>query len=171
MVRWLWAFVDRPAAQFAESAAFWTTVTGTRLSPRRGDHGQFATFQPDVGDACVKLQGVDRGDGAHVDLEFEDFAGALAEVRRLGGSVEAVDGDWALVHSPGGYALCVTGWHGAHKPPQPFTAPNGAVSRLDQVCVDIAPAALDAEMAFWAALTGWELRPARSEEFHFLAAP
>ncbi|MEV1201396.1 LytR C-terminal domain-containing protein [Microbispora rosea] len=56
------AFIDRPGDRFEEAAAFWTTVTGTRLSPRRGDDGEFATLLPASGDACVKIQAV--GDGA-----------------------------------------------------------------------------------------------------------
>ncbi len=36
-IRWTYAFADRPAARLADACAFWTAVTGTRLSrvPRR----------------------------------------------------------------------------------------------------------------------------------------
>lgn len=64
-VRRVPAFVDRPRERFAEAAAFWTAVTGTRLSPRRGDDGEFTTSLPGSGDAWVKLQAV--RDGAALD--------------------------------------------------------------------------------------------------------
>jgi hypothetical protein len=184
MIRWLWAFVDRPLAQFDDSALFWAAVTCTRLSPRRGEHGEFATFIPSVGDACVKLQGVFEGGGAHLDLEFEDHAGAVELVRQLGGRIVRDDppGRWSLVESPSGHAFCVTGWGGASRKPPPVwvgrldpVAPNDASdtgnNRLDQVCIDIAPEAFDAEVAFWSALTGWAARPGRYPEFHYLDAP
>jgi hypothetical protein len=50
-VRWVWAFIDRPLDTFAEAARFWTRVSGTTLSPRRGEHEQFATLLPPRGEA------------------------------------------------------------------------------------------------------------------------
>ena len=167
MIRWMWAFVDRPIERFDESAAFWTAVTDTRLSPRRGDLGEFATLLPAEGDACLKLQGVHGGGGAHLDLEFEDYRAAVRTAQDLGAAVVSAeeDEDLTVLRSPSGQAFCVTGWHGATR------RPPAASSRLDQVCVDLAPAAFDAEIAFWSALAGWEVRQGRFEEFSYLVSP
>ena len=174
MIRWTWAFVDRPEGDFEESVRFWTTVTGTTLSPRRGERGEFATLLPaeDDGDPCVKLQGVLSGGGAHLDLEFDDYGAALERVVAFGGAVAARDDEWAYVTSPSGYGLCVTAWTGGKRVPRPFVGPDGSRSRLDQVCVDIAPSALEAETAFWSGVSGLELVPSsRYEEFSWLRPP
>jgi hypothetical protein len=174
MIRWTWAFVDRPEADFEKSARFWTAVTGTTLSPRRGERGEFATLLPAEGDGdpYVKLQGLLSGGGAHLDLEFDDFEAALERVVEFGGSVGARDDAWAYVTSPSGYGLCVATWSGGKTVPQPFVGPDRVPSQLDQVCVDVAPSALEAEVAFWSGVSGLELVPSRRyEEFSWLRPP
>jgi predicted enzyme related to lactoylglutathione lyase len=174
MLKWAWSFIDRPERTFEDSARFWTAVTGTTLSARRGAHAEFATLVPPdgAGDASVKLQGVRSGNGAHIDLEFDDFDRALARAVDLGGGVVERDGEWAHVTSPSGYGLCVTGWHGATRAAAPFTAPDGTRTRLDQVCIDIAPSAHEAEVAFWSGLTGLKVVPSsRFAEFSWLERP
>ncbi|MEZ0111991.1 catechol 2,3-dioxygenase-like lactoylglutathione lyase family enzyme [Catenulispora sp. EB89] len=171
MLKWAWSFIDRPERTFEESARFWTAVTGTTLSARRGGREEFATLVPAEGDgdASVKLQGLLSGNGAHIDLEFEDFEAALARAAALGGSVVERDGEWAHVTSPSGYGLCVTAWHGATRVARPFVASDGTRSRLDQVCIDIAPSVHDAEVAFWSDLTGLPVEVSRRwEEFSWL---
>ncbi|HLT10103.1 MAG TPA: VOC family protein [Micromonosporaceae bacterium] len=66
-IPWACIFIDRPCEAFEQAADFWTTVTGTRLSARRGANGEFATLLPPDGDATVKLQGVGDSGGAHLD--------------------------------------------------------------------------------------------------------
>ncbi|MEY9926737.1 putative enzyme related to lactoylglutathione lyase [Catenulispora sp. GP43] len=173
MLKWAWLSIDRPEHAFEESARFWTTVTGSTLSARRGERGEFATLLPaGGGDASLKLQGVLSGNGAHIDLEFDDFERALARAVDLGGTVVERDGEWAYVTSPTGYGLCVTAWHGAWRAAGPFAAADGRRSRLDQVCIDIAPSAHDAEVAFWGGLTGLHVVPSsRWEEFSWLERP
>src|SRR3981081_4574947 len=107
MVRWMWAFIDRPIERFEESAVFWTAVTATRLSPLRGDHDQFATLVPAEGDAYLKLQGVFEGGGAHLDLEFDDFAAAVRTARELGAALVAAEADLAVLRSPSGQTFCI----------------------------------------------------------------
>lgn len=168
MLKWAWSFIDRPEQAFEESARFWTAVTGTTLSARRGERGEFATLLPGDadGEATVKLQGVLSGNGAHIDLEFDDFEAAVERAVRLGGAVADRDDQWASVTSPSGHGLCVTAWHGAARVPRPFLAPDGTLSRLDQVCIDIAPSAHDAEVAFWSGLSGLSVVPSSGfEEF------
>ena len=171
MLKWIWSFIDRPEEAFDDSARFWTTVTGTMLSARRGTRGEFATLLPPEGhgDASAKLQGVLSGNGAHLDLEFDDFEPALARAVELGGAVVERDDVWAYVKSPSGYGLCVTAWHGATRAPRPTVAPDGTRSRLDQVCIDIAPSAHDTEVAFWSGLSGLAVAPStRWKEFSWL---
>ncbi|GAA0388810.1 hypothetical protein GCM10009530_44920 [Microbispora corallina] len=134
MVRWIWVFVDRPRERFEESAAFWTAVTGARLSARRGDDREFATLLPPEGDACVKLQGVREGDGAHLDLEVDDVRAAVAGALDAGAAVVADHGEWAVLRSPGGQAFCLGPWSGAVRRPSPVEG-----SRLDQICLDVRP--------------------------------
>ncbi|WP_067500737.1 VOC family protein [Actinoplanes sp. TFC3] len=45
-----------------------------------------------------------------------------------------------------------------------------AYAFIDQVCLDIPAAEYDAEVSFWARLTGWELQPS-PPEFHRLKHP
>lgn len=171
MLRWILAFVDRPAAAFDDAARFWTAVTDTGLSARRGLDGEFATFLPSEGDACLKLQGVRGAGGAHLDLEFDDPPAAVAHAEALGAAVVADHGDWAVLASPSGQLFCALPWTGAATRPPAVTHPGGAVSRVDQVCLDIAPDAFDTETAFWAALTGGQARPGRFPEFGWLDVP
>ncbi|MEU0332600.1 VOC family protein [Streptomyces sp. NPDC006193] len=166
-VRWTYAFADRPAARFCEACAFWTAVTGTRLSERRGERGEFVTLLPDGADPCVKVQGVGEGDGgAHIDLCAEDVRELTGAACRLGARVVADHGDWAVLRSPAGLPFCAVPWQG-----EALRPPVVSGSRLDQVCLDIPPSAYGAEAAFWAALTGWERRAGSRPEFQVLAPP
>ena len=132
MPRWILAFADRPAAAFDAAARFWTAVTDTGLSARRGADAEFATFLPASGDACLKLQGVrDGGGGVHLDLEFDDPVAASRPRRRSGAAVVRRHGDWAVMASPTGIAFCVLPWTGAatpaagHRPRRTRRQPRG----------------------------------------------
>jgi hypothetical protein len=171
MLRWILAFADRPAAAFDDAARFWTAVTDTRLSARRGTDGEFATFLPAGGDACLKLQGVRDGGGVHLDLEFHDPAAAIQTAQDLGATVVRHHGHWAVMASPTGMPFCALPWTGAATRPAAVTHADGAASRVDQVCLDIAPEAFDTETAFWAALADGTARPARFPEFAWLDGP
>ncbi len=165
-IRWTYAFVDRPMAVFERACAFWTAVTATRLSAPRGDQGEFVTLLPETGDACVKAQGVESGGGAHLDLVVEDVPALVGRAVRLGAEVVAPHDGWAVLRSPAGQLFCVVPWHGeAERPP----VVDG--SRLDQVCLDVPPAAFAGETAFWAGLTGWDSHPGSRPEFHVLRPP
>ncbi|MFI5974120.1 VOC family protein [Streptomyces sp. NPDC051452] len=170
IIRWTHAFIDRPAATLAEARAFWTAVTGTRVSEPRGDAGEFVTLLPDAtggADACVKLQGVAEGEGgAHVDLCAEDVRGLVQGARELGADLVTDHGDWAVLRSPAGELFCAVPWQGERGRP-----PVVAGSRLDQVCLDIPPSRYDAETAFWARLTGWERLVGSRPEFTVLKPP
>jgi hypothetical protein len=71
----------------------------------------------------------------------------------------------------GGSLFCAVPWHGEAQRPQPTRSVLGATSRLDQAVIDIAPSGVDAEVAFWSALTGWPTHAGRSGEFTVVQQP
>jgi hypothetical protein len=77
LIRWIWAFIDRPLNRFEQACAFWTTVTDTQPSTRRGSDRGFATLLPPSGEPALKLQGVHDQGRAHLDLEVEDVPAAI----------------------------------------------------------------------------------------------
>ncbi|MFE7655950.1 VOC family protein [Streptomyces bottropensis] len=166
-IRWTYAFADRPRAGLERACAFWTAVTATRLSAPRGDRGEFVTLLPETGAACVKAQGVMSGDGgAHLDLAVDDVPALVDRAVRLGAEVVTPNDGWAVLRSPAGHLFCAVPWHGESVRP-----PVVDGSRLDQVCLDVAPAGFAGEVAFWAALSGWDSHPGSLPEFHVLRPP
>lgn len=170
MFRWNTAFIDRPADRFDEAAAFWSTVTGTRLSERRGERGEFATLLPSSGDPCLRIQAVGGSGGAHLDLDVEDPESARHAALEHGASLVGEHDGWTVLRSPGGVVFCLTAENGTQAPP-PIAAPGGALSRLDQICLDIGPEGFDREVRFWSGFTGWGLTPTGDAEFTRLAVP
>jgi len=164
-IRWTYAFVDRPAERADRAHEFWTAVTDTHLSAPRGE---FVTLVPSGADACVKVQGVDSGaGGAHLDFSVDDVPEFVKSALRLGATIAAEHEGWAVLRSPAGQLFCAVPWHGESVRP-----PVVDGSRLDQVCLDLAPSVYDAEVTFWAALlAGWESRPGSLPEFHVLVPP
>ena len=170
-VRWVWAFVDRPLDAFDQAARFWARVSGTTLSPRRGERGQFATFVPPRGDAYLKLQGVFEGGGAHLDFEVAHLAETTDRAVALGAVRVFAEEGLPVLRSPAGQPFCLTEWDGQSQWPPPVTTPSGALTRVDQVCLDLAPDVFESESAFWSALTGWEAGPTGDPEFGRLRTP
>ncbi|CAM5627814.1 hypothetical protein SALBM135S_05791 [Streptomyces alboniger] len=172
MIRWAYAFIDRPRDGFARACAFWTAVTGTRLSEHRGPDGEFVTLLPPApADACLKAQAVGGPGGAHLDLAVDDLAAAARAARRLGATPVHAEPGLDVLRSPGGQAFCLVPWAGESSRPAPAAAPGGARSLLDQVCLDVPPEAYDAEVAFWSALTSWRPVPGTRPEFLDLEPP
>ena len=166
-VRWVWAFLDLPAAGFDEAVSFWCEVSGSRLSAPRGDRGQFATLLPARGSAWVKVQRLEEGPRVHVDLDVDVPLGeARDEVVGLGGTVVLEHDDVVVCRSPGGFTFCLTRWS-----PEESVAGQvreGASGLVDQVCLDIPQRRYAAEVAFWARLTGWERYDTEPDEFERL---
>jgi len=167
---WLTVFVDLAPEEHDEATALWQAITGYRLSAARGEAGEFATLVPPDGDAHLRTQRLDDGaSGTHLDLHVADLDAAVEEAIALGATLVARPGH-AILRSPGGYPFClVTG--AASRPAAPTGWPDGHRSRVDQLCLDIVPAAYDRECDFWASLTGWPVRPSSSREFRRLAVP
>lgn len=171
-IRWAYAFVDRPRDRFAQACAFWEQATGTRSSELRGERGEFTTLLPHgPGHAFLKAQAVDGPGGAHLDLAVDDVTAVSGRAQELGAAVVHREEGLEVLRSPGGELFCVVPWRGEQERPAPVAAPGGATSRLDQVCLDVPPAAYDGEVAFWAGLTGWESIKARLPEFHLVEPP
>ncbi|MFF4257296.1 VOC family protein [Streptomyces sp. NPDC001663] len=167
-VLWTYAFMDRPYELFGSACEFWTAVTDTRLSELRGENKEFTTLLPDGADACVKVQGVSSGPGgAHLDFPVDDVREFVRSALRLGAETVAEHGTWAVLRSPAGQLFCTMPWRG-----QVTRPPVVHGSRLDQVCIDLAPSAYDAEVAFWGGLLpGWHSRPGSLPEFHVVEPP
>ena len=165
-VLWTHAFMDRPVDRFDRACAFWTAVTDTRLSGLRGERQEFVTLLPEKADACLKVQGVLSGEGgAHLDFAVEDVPAFVEAARGLGAELVTPHERWAVLRSPAGQLFCVHAW-GRGEPVRPPVVHD---TRLDQVCLDIAPSRYDAEVAFWSALLpDWESVPGSLPEFHFV---
>ncbi|WP_424210617.1 VOC family protein [Streptomyces sp. BI20] len=168
-IRWTHAFIDRPHERFDPAARFWTAVTGTRLSPRRGPDAEFATLLPPAPehDPCLKIQGVAGGPGgAHLDLAVEDIESTADRAHGLGARTLHEEEDLIVLGSPAGQAFCLVPWNGETRAPDPF---DGTLA--DQICVDVPAADHQRETAFWRALTGWRLTAGTRPEYRALNPP
>ncbi|WP_370247136.1 VOC family protein [Nocardioides sp.] len=183
-VTWLTAFLDHPAdGPHEEAVAFWRAVTGAGLSARRGPTGAFATLVPADGDPYLRVQRLDADPASagcpdprvHLDLHVADPGVATESAVRLGATVLARPGGpggHVVLASPAGVVWCLVpdrDQRGAVVPTPPVSAAGRA--QVDQVAVDVGPAAFDAELAFWQAVTGAERTPTSSPEFARLQLP
>jgi len=167
---WVSAFLDLPADGFDDAIAFWQGVTGYALSERRGSDGEFATLVPPDGDDYLRVQRV--GDGRiHLDLHVDSPQVAAEAAIELGAHVLIRHEEgYVVLRSPGRFVFCFVRHDGARRP-HPATWPGGHRSMVDQVCLDVPPERYDAEVAFWQALTGWELTDIDMSEFERLQPP
>ncbi|MRH89643.1 VOC family protein [Nocardia sp. SYP-A9097] len=164
-IRWVWAFIDCPATQFGKCAEFWTAVTGTTLSAKRGEHDEFVTLLPASGTPSLKMQSVPHSPRIHLDLDVEDVPAAVEHAVKLGATKVFEHPDYTVLRSPHGMIFCLTpaGTAGDFAPV--VIGPAGDRSRLDQVCLDIGPSAHADEVRFWSELTGWRWTPGSLPEF------
>ncbi|MET7681031.1 VOC family protein [Streptomyces sp. NPDC005423] len=171
-IRWTYVFVDRPVGLLAPARDFWTAATATRLSEPRGERGEFGTLLPraEGADPWVKVQGVGAGDGgAHLDFAVDDVPGFVVSALRHGARSVAEHDGWAVLRSPAGQLFCAVPWQ-----QETVRGPVVDGSRLDQVCLDLAPSVFDAEVAFWSGLlgeNGWDSAVGSRPEFHVLKPP
>ena len=174
-IRWLTVFLDFPARKFAAGVAFWQAVTGYGRSPFRGANDEFATLLPAAGDAYLRVQRVRTGSGGcHLDLHLDpgSLDEAARHAARLGATVRHRDADGRLIvlDSPGKFTFCLVEWSGERRVPLPLVTVGGA-SRVDTLCLDIPPDEFERESAFWAELTGREVRPIEVPGFAYLCSP
>ena len=171
-VRWLTAFIDRPADRFEETVTFWMAVTGSTLSPRRGHTGEFATLVPPDGDAYLRVQRIDDGPGGcHIDLHVDDVGVVARRAALLGATAHHTEDDLVVLRSPAGLWFCVVDHAGESQRPGVPSVEGRSRTRVDQVCIDIPPDAYERECGFWTALTGWEHHAALLPGFSYTVRP
>lgn len=167
---WLTIFVDLTDEEHTAGLVLWRAITGYHLSPERGEDGEFATLVPPVGDDHLRVQRLREGPSrVHLDLHVPDLDAAVARAEELGATLVDRPGH-AVLRSPGGFPFCLV-TAAASEPTPPAVWPDGHRSRVDQLCIDIPPAAYDAECRFWSGLTGWSLQHTSGSEFTRLAVP
>lgn len=167
---WLTIYLDLAPEEHAAALAFWEGVTGWPVSQARGEHGEFATLVPPAGDPHLRVQRLDAGpSGVHLDIHVDDLDAALARAEGLGARLVARPGH-AVLRSPAGFPFCLVRERLA-EPVGPSVWPDGHRSLADQLCLDVPPAAYDAECAFWAALLGVEVLDTTGSEFRRLDVP
>lgn len=168
---WVSAFLDFGSGDFERGVAFWRDVTGYAVSDPRGETDQFATLVPPDGDDYLRVQHLDDGPGRlHLDLHVTDPSISAEAAIELGGHVLVRhEAGYVVLRSPGGLVFCFVS-HPAARRPAAAAWPGGR-SQVDQVCLDVPPAAYDAEVAFWQGLTGWELTDLEETEFERLQPP
>ena len=154
---WVTVFLDLEDTAFDRGTSFWAQVTGSELSALRGEDREFGTLLPPDGDPHLAIQR--RAEGPtrlHLDLHVADPSAAAEEAARLGAGVRhRSEHGYVVLDSPGRLPFCVVP-HAAGTRTRPVRWPTRHRSLLDQVCLDVPPDAFDAEVAFWADLTGWE---------------
>ncbi|OON80562.1 VOC family protein [Streptomyces tsukubensis] len=170
MIRWSWAFIDRPAHDAGRAVSFWSSVTGGRPSEPWGEQGEFTTLTPDGADASLAVQSVGGHGGVHPDLAVDDLAAHAERATELGAAVVAELPELTVLHSPGGLPFCLAPWRGQSRVQAVFGDPAGGFSRVDQICVDVAPSAFEGELTFWSALTGHAPTTGVHPEFRRIAA-
>jgi len=173
-IQWLTAFLDFPPATFPSATAYWQAVTGYQLSAPRGPAAEFATLLPGQGGSFLRVQRTGGGSpGCHLDVHTADVRALTDRALRMGAQPtdqEPVPG-LAVLRSPGGLAFCLTSENHFPERPHPRLWPAGQRSLLDQVCIDMPGRAAASETAFWAGLTGWQLRDSPESEFAALVRP
>jgi hypothetical protein len=169
---WVSSFLDFAPDDFVPGVEFWQAVTGYSLSGRRGVDGEFATLLPPDGDDYLRVQRLGDGDDRiHLDLHVEHPDISAEAAVDLGAHVVVRHEEgYVVARSPGGYTFCLVRQQASLRP-RPATWPDGSRSQVDQICLDIPPESYDTEVAFWQALTGWELGPSISPEFVRLLPP
>ncbi|MGB3602414.1 MAG: VOC family protein [Gordonia sp. (in: high G+C Gram-positive bacteria)] len=154
-VRWITAYFDLPAASFGEEVTFWRAISGSTVSPPRGEHLEFATLEPFHGDPYLRVQRVNDGPGGmHLDLHVDSPEDAALEAQTLGATLlrRAPEG-FVTLQSPAGGVFCLVPWAGESERARPIRWPDGGISIVDQLRFEVPHEVFDAEVTFWAKLT------------------
>src|SRR6478609_8135389 len=174
-VSWVTAFIDLPPDVHEAGTRFWSAVTAYAVSPPRGEHAEFTTLLPPVGDPFLKIQrtsSVSGPPGLHLDLHVTSAADSAARAESLGAQVtHRSEHGFVVLRSPGGFVFCFVHEVLAERP-WPTRWPQEHESVVDQVCLDIPAESFETECAFWSGLTGWPVRGSVSRpEFRHLVRP
>lgn len=154
-MRWITAYFDLPATEFGEEVTFWRAISGSTVSPPRGDHMEFATLEPFHGDPYLRVQRITEGPGGmHLDVHVDSPDDAALEAATLGATLlrRAPEG-FVTMSSPAGGIFCLVQWADESVRARPIRWPGGGISIVDQLRFDVPTAQYDAEVLFWAKLT------------------
>lgn len=105
--------LDVPAGLVAAVAGFWAAAFEGEVVPPHVTHPEFTAVRGPEGPGGrvgLLVQALEAGvPGVHVDLAVPDRATRDAEVARLvdRGATLAARGVWAVLHAPGGHAVCI----------------------------------------------------------------
>ena len=164
---WLTATIDLPDESFGNGKAFWGAATGYRPQLPSDNDPNYATLQPQAGTPHLWLQRlVDGEPGVHLDFHLGAGASGSVDLHAAIQSAEGLGAElvrqtsYAVMASPGGVPFCLIPDAGSERTPPVAARPSswdGGRSLVDQVCLDIASEAWDAEVAFWPAFTGWAI--------------
>jgi hypothetical protein len=192
MIRWVDAFLDRPAGTLDRAVRFWAEVTGTTPAPPRipgfvrlhvdgseagglertasAGRRRPAAGGDGAGRDWLEIQELREGPaGTHPDLWVDDLPGFLASADNAGAERVRDHGGWWTLRTPGGQPFCVAAWSGPDPVrPEPHLGPDGIVLRAHQICFDLAPSVFDADVAFWRTVTGWRFELEGGNEFRRL---
>lgn len=83
-IHWVWAFLDEPRPSFEEALTYWSALTRTTASPRRGADEEFLTLLPQHVSPWLKMQATGSGRGIHLDLDVEKPRAAADQAPALG---------------------------------------------------------------------------------------
>ena len=176
-VSWVTALLDLPPDVHEAGTRFWSAVTAYAVSPPRGDHAEFTTLLPPVGDPFLKIQrtgapGPGRP-GLHLDLHVASVVDSAARAEGLGAAVAApVRGRFRRAALPRRLRLLLRA-RGPRPTSRGRRAGRSSTRASSTRCVSTSrPAAYDTECAFWSELTGWPVRGSVSRpEFRHLVRP
>jgi hypothetical protein len=170
-IRWWTALLAAPVDRFEVDRHFWAAVTAMTAWVDADPQG-FTTLVPSTGDAYLAMlpAGAESG-GCRLMVHVDDPAAVCKKAAGLGGRVQHHGPAATWMRSPAGLLFGITAWRDASHRPPPASWPAGQRSLVDQVCLDIPPAAFDIECDFWAALTGSEHRAGSRPEFRYLPRP
>ncbi len=145
--------IDLPVEGFDEAADFWVAVSATTPGEIHPDHPEFMHLLPRTGDTHLEIQRIDDGPaGAHLDLLVDDIAAWTDRAIERGAQLIDRPGH-AVLATPGGVRFCIVP-HRDEAERAPVIDP-ARPHAIDQICLDVLPGRFEADVAFWAALTGW----------------
>lgn len=160
--------LDVPDVRFEPGCHFWEKVTAMRAAGAWDRKG--VTFlMPDTGDAYLAVRrGSAEPGGCHLVLHVDDLARMANRAVGLGARAQRPGPCGTWMRSPAGLLFAITTWAGESRRPAPVSWATGQRSLVDQVCIDIPPAAFNIECDFWAQVSGSQHLGGARPEFRYL---
>jgi Glyoxalase-like domain len=168
---WMHAFMDVPHESFDRMCEFWSAATGWPTGAPWDDHPEFRSLSPPDGDPYLHLQLISGPPRVHLDLMSRDVDGDRVAHESLGAAAVERHRWWQVMASPGGLPYCLVAEEHQRRQPMATSWPDGHLSRVVQLCLDVPADTFDAEVAFWRSATGWPTESTRLPEFARLTTP